>query len=180
MSRGHKELVDEVLLAGLHPDGAAAASALSAVSSGARALDVASVGDGHNHVLFLDQVFDADLGFGGDDLGATLVGVALADVFELHDDDIEQQLLAGEDGLQAPDLVAQLAVLDGQLLALEPGESGQAHLEDGARLPLRQVVLGALGSLDDLGLGASGAPHVLFQPLERQGHEARASLVGSG
>ena len=42
---------------------------------------------------------------------------------------------------QARDLVAELAVLRGELLALEAGELGEAHLEDGLGLTLGEEVV---------------------------------------
>ena len=57
------------------------------------------------------------------------------------DDDVHQELHVAEDGAEARDLVAELAVLLGELLALEPGEPREAHLEDGLGLPLGEEIV---------------------------------------
>ena len=58
----------------------APAAPLLLVRRDRRALDVAGVRDGDDHVLFGDQVLDRELAFVARDLGAALVAVLLGDV----------------------------------------------------------------------------------------------------
>ncbi len=154
----------------------APAALLRAVGAGAGALDVAGVGDGHHHVLFLDEILFVDLRLGLDDLGATLVGVLGADLLQLHHDHVEEELLVGEDGPQAGDGLAQLAVLGGQLLGLQPGEAGEAHLQDRLGLSLgEEVIPPRLGGLD-LRCRPPRALYELLQPAEGEGHQLRAGV----
>src|SRR5690606_32478164 len=105
------------------------------------------------------------------------VAVALTDLFELGDDHLEQELLAGEDRLETRDEVGQLPVLGRELLALEAGETGQAHPEDGPRLPLAQVVLAARLRPLDLFVGSPSASDELLEARERQPHEPAPGFV---
>ena len=100
------ELGDEVFVAGLHAEAAGAAAALLAIDGDGRALEVAGVGDGDGDLLVGDEVFEGELGGLVEDLGAALVAVLVADVFELLDDDAAELLLGGEDGFEFGDVVA--------------------------------------------------------------------------
>ena len=74
--RRDEQVADEVLVARAHADAALAAAALVPVGRDGGPLDVAGVGDGDRHVLFGDQVLDAQLaGLAFDDLGAAIVAV---------------------------------------------------------------------------------------------------------
>ena len=169
---------DKAYRSKFHAHHALAPAALRSIGRGRRALEVAGVGDGHHHVLFLDEIFDVDLGLGGDDLGAALVAEAELDVLELAHDHAHEQLGRGEDGAEALDLGGEGAVLAGELLAFEAGEAGEAHLEDGLGLALGEVVvglpvgLGALGQLVVRYLALSGARFKLgtHQYLQRLGN----------
>ena len=81
------ELRDEVFFARLHAHAAGAAAALLAIDGDGRALEVALMADGDGDLLVGDEVFELKLGALVDDLGAALVAVLVADVFELLDDD---------------------------------------------------------------------------------------------
>ena len=67
---------------------------------------------------------------------------------QLVDDDLQQQLLAGENRAQPLDQLHQLGELVENLLPLEAGEPLQLHVEDGLRLDLAQAEL-----RDQAGLG---------------------------
>ena len=99
---------------------------------------------------------------------------------QLHDDDVVEELRAGEDGAVARDGVRQLAVLLGQLLLLEAREARQAHLEDGLGLALGQTVRRALLGLVDLALRPSRPPDEVLQPLQGQRHQGAPRHVGIG
>ena len=93
--RRDEEVADEVLLARPHADAALAAAPLVPVVRDRGALDVAGVADRDRHVLFGDQVLDAELAFLGEDLGAARRRrTCRGPVAQLVDDDLHQQLVA--------------------------------------------------------------------------------------
>ena len=155
-----------------------AAASLSPVNRERSAFDVPLVGDRHHHVLFLDQILDLDLGFVFDDLGATGLSVLLFDLLELLHDDVHQQVLAGQDGSEPEDLVAELAVLFGQLLLLEPGEATQSHLQDGFCLSLAELIRLPAGRGLDFLFRTTSASHEGFQAVQRKGHQPVTRLFG--
>ena len=65
----------------------------------------------------------------------------VADFAQLVDDDLHQQLVAGQDRAQPLDQLQQLGQLVEDLLALEAGEALQLHVEDGLRLDLAEAEL---------------------------------------
>ena len=85
-----EQLVDEVVVARLHPAVAFSAAALRAIHRQRRALDVALVRDGDDHLLLLDQVLELDFRLVIDDLGAARLGVFLFDLAQLLDDELHQ------------------------------------------------------------------------------------------
>ena len=78
--RADEEVLDEILVLQPLPVEPAPAAALLAVGRDRRALDVAGVRDGDDHVLFGDQVLDRELALVARDLGAALVAVLLGDL----------------------------------------------------------------------------------------------------
>ena len=74
----------------------------------------------------------------GQDLGAARIAIALFDRVEFTSDFRQQQRVRTQNGAQPPDLGDQLGVLLLDLLALESGQSLQAHVEDRLRLGLGQ------------------------------------------
>ena len=80
----------------------------------------------------------------------------LADALQLVDDDLHQQLLAGEDGAQPFDRLQELGQLVDDLLALESGQTLQLHVENGLGLDQRKAEL-------------------RHQPFTRLGHRFRAA-----
>ena len=132
------ELGDEVLFAGLHAEAAGASATLLAVDGDGRALEVAGVGDGDGDLLVGDEVFEGELGGLVEDLGAALVAVLVADLFELLDDDFAELLLGGEDGLVLGDVVADLGELFEELVDGELSESVELQFEDGVDLAVAE------------------------------------------
>ena len=59
--RRDEQVADEVLVARAHPDAPLAAAPLVSIARNGRPLDVARIADGNRHVLFGDQVLDAQL-----------------------------------------------------------------------------------------------------------------------
>ena len=145
MGRRDEEVLDEVLFLGRRADAALAAAPLRAVERQGRALDVAAAGHGDHHVLLDDQVLDVDVRGLGHDLRAPLVAVLLADLLELLDDDVEDELLGAQDLAQLRDQGQDFLELGHDLVALEPGQPLQAHVED--RLGLDVVEAQDLGPL---------------------------------
>ena len=140
LMRGHdQQLLGVVLVARAHARHALAAAVLAAVGARGQALDVAEVRQRHDHVLFLDQVLRVDLLGDGGDLRAPLVGVLAPHLEQLSAHDRQQQLLVGQDRAKARDGLLQLGVLLLQPLALQAGQAGQAHVQNGLRLLLGEV-----------------------------------------
>ena len=67
-------------------------------------------------------------------VGPALVAEPLARLLQLVDDDLNQQLLARENRAQPLDGFHQLGQFVGDLLALEPGQALELHVEDGLGL----------------------------------------------
>ena len=133
-------MLDEVVVLRLvafacgHADDPAAPPALRAVAADVRALDQRGVREGDDDALVGDEVLDRHLALVGDDLRAALVAVLVADGPQLFLDDGEHALLLGQDVDEVGDRGEQLAVLPGDLVALQAGQLVEAQLEDGGDL----------------------------------------------
>ena len=77
---GDEQVLDVVVLLGVHPDDADPAAALDAVGGERQPLDVAGARDRDDHVLLGDQLLEVDLALGRHDLGAAVVAELLADL----------------------------------------------------------------------------------------------------
>ncbi len=82
-------------------------------------------------------------------VGAPVVAEAIAGGLHLVHDELHQELVAAKDRAQPLDRLLQLGQLVEDLLALEPGQPLQLHVQDGLRLDLgqrelRQSILRAL------------------------------------
>ena len=153
MGRGDEEVLDDVLLLGLHARHALAAAPLAPVRLDVRPLDVARARDRDDHLLVGEQVLDRELGRLGDDLGPARVAVLLLDREQVLADDRHQLRVGREDALELLDEREGLLVLLDDLVALELSEALQPHVQDRARLDLRELeprhqgVLGRVGAL---------------------------------
>ena len=127
MRRGDEELLDEVVFLELYAAHALAAALLLAVGGHGQALDVAAARDRDDHVLVGDEVLDVEVTRLVGDLGTTLVGIAALDLEHLVADDLLDEALVTQD-----------ALVIGNLLALESGQTAQSHLEDVICLDLRK------------------------------------------
>ncbi len=94
--------------------------------------------DGHDHLLVRDQVLDGELAFVASDLAATLVAVLGGDLRELGLEQFHPTRARAEQVLHVLDEGLHFRQLFFQLLDLEAGELGEAHVEDGFRLPIAQ------------------------------------------
>ncbi len=92
-----EQLVDEILVLHRGRGLAATAAPLRLIRRHRLRLRIAAVRQRHHDVLLLDQVFDRQVRMILDDLGATLVGVLRADVFQLGTNHREQPLGTRQD-----------------------------------------------------------------------------------
>ena len=141
MRRRHEEVADEVLFPRPHPDAALSTPTLVPIVRDGRALDVAGIAHRDRHVLFGDQILDAELTLFGQNLRPPIVPVLLAHGTKLVHDDLHHELLAREDRQQAFDQREQFRQLVQDLLPLEAGQPLQLHVEDGLGLNLAQAEL---------------------------------------
>ena len=119
---------------------AAAAAPLRLIVRHRLSLGIAAVRQRHHHFLGGNQILEGEILVRRDDLGAALVGEAVADRLELVADDLEQALGARKNVGEVTDQREQLLVFRNDLLLLEPGQAVQAHVEDGLRLHFRQPI----------------------------------------
>ena len=135
-----EQVLDRVLLARDVPDDALAAAVLAAVRVDRLALDVATAGDRDDDVLVGDEVLVGHLAARVvRDLRPALAGVLALQLDELVADDAHDAGRVGEDVLELGDELDDREVLVLDLLALERGQAGQPHVEDGLGLQLGQV-----------------------------------------
>ena len=93
---------------------------------------------------------------------------ALLDVLQLVLDDLVQQLAVFQHALEVRDALAQLGQLVLDLLALEPDQAAQAHLEDGGGLLVAQAeALGQARGGFLVGLGRADDGDDLVDVVER-------------
>ena len=134
---GDEQVLDGVLLAGDVPDDPLAAAVLAAVGGDRLALDVAAAGDRDDDVLVGDEVLVGHLAAGVvGDARPALAGVLALQLGELVLDDREDARRVGEDVLELGDELDDREVLVLDLLALEGGQAGEAHVEDRLGLEL--------------------------------------------
>ena len=149
MRVGHKQMVDEIVFLDRRCLLATAATTLCAVVGQWLRLDVASVRQGHHHVLRRDQILDAEVLRMSDDLRATLVAELRLDRGQLIANDFGNALGAIEDVHQIGNALKQLAVIGHDLVALETGQALQTQLKDSLSLRIgEQVALLRQAELD--------------------------------
>ena len=90
--------------------------------------------DGDGNLLVGDEVFKLDLCAFIDDLGAALVAVTVANLFEFLDDDGAEFLFAGEDLFVLGNLQTDFFELVENLVDRKLGEAVELQLEDGVDL----------------------------------------------
>ena len=136
--RGNEEMLDKVLFPGLRADAAFAPAGLVAVDLDRRALDVARVAYGNEHVGIGDQVFELDLVDLVDDLSAPVISVGLVNFPQLAGDDALQFPLARKDFLEFGDPVADRFQLLQNFVDRKLGQAVQLEFEDSVDLHVRQ------------------------------------------
>ena len=141
MHRGDEEHGDEILLLRPHADLPPPPAPLRPVEADRVPLDVPRVGDGDHHLLVHDQVLEPQVLRLALDLGAAGVGVGVPDLAELLPDHAQELRLLTENLFEPGDLLSHLLQFLQDLLALQPGQPLQPHVEDRLRLDLRQAEL---------------------------------------
>ncbi len=136
MRVGDEEARHHIVVLGVHALRALAAAPLRAELAQRRALDVARGGDGHDHVLALDQVLVVHVAGPVDDLRPAGHGELRPDLPELVRDDLHDPGAAAQDGEVVPDPAGQLLELVGDLLDAKLRQALKPQLEDGAGLHL--------------------------------------------
>ena len=92
----------------------------------------------HHDIFFGDQIFDTELAFVTHDLGLAHVAERFGHVHQLGLENRHATLATAEDAAQFGDQRAHFSQLRFQLVDLETGQLGEAHVENRLGLPLRQ------------------------------------------
>ena len=132
--RGGEHVDHRVLLAGGDALLAHAALTLGGILARGGALDVAVGRERKDALLLLDQILDVDLILDVLNLGAALVAELVGDGGQLLLEDLAHERVVGEHLEEVGDLLLELLVLVLQLLAVEPLQALELHVEDGLRL----------------------------------------------
>ena len=141
VGRGDKQVLDEILILGLHPGLPFATAPLRPVKRDGVAFDITGMGNGDNHIFFDDQIFKGEIGRHPDDLRSALIGKPLFDIDQLPFDDFHDLDVAGQYRLETGDQSQDFIVLIDNPVALKTGQAMQAHIEDRLSLNLGQLEL---------------------------------------
>ncbi len=158
MRRSNEQLLDEIFFVTTETRNPPSAPPLLPVRRRRETLDVAAVRDADHHVLVGNQVLRLEIHRGVDDLRAALVAVLRTHRFELFLDDRNHLGRIRKNALELGDQIERLFVLLFDLVALQPGQALQAHLQNGLRLHLAELelLLEARRSLGWIFAGADG------------------------
>src|SRR4051794_8680780 len=99
-------MLDEILIARLHPGPARASAALLAVGGGGRTLQITAGAARDRHLLVGNKIFELEFCGFVFDYGAALVTIELLDFFQLSDDDVTQLFLGAKDRFEFRDALA--------------------------------------------------------------------------
>ena len=126
----YDNVLDEVVLLGLHTDNALAAPVLCGVDIGALALDVACVAYGNYAGVSFNKVLKVDfLGRLGK-LGASGISELCLDFKKLVFDNLDDLLLVGKNAAKLVDKDCELCNSVLNLLSFKTGELTKGHLDD--------------------------------------------------
>ncbi len=182
---GDEERRHHVVFLGRHRGEPLAAAALAAEFGERGALDVAARGDGHHHVLALDQILVLEVARPFRDLGAARHGEQVLHLAQLVRDDRHDPLARAEDVEIVADLRGEFGEFVGHFLHAHRRQALEAQVEDRAGLDLGEVVGAVLvdrvrrivDQPDIVGnVGRRPAPR--HQPLARLGRIGRAAYRG--
>src|SRR5688500_5840466 len=157
--RADEQPLDEILV--LEPLTAqpAASAPLLSIRRDRRALDVARMGDGDDHVLFGNQVLDREFAFVASDLGAPLVAEPLGDFLELFAHDLHPARTRRENLPQLLHERSHFLELGLELVALQARQLRASHVQN--RLGLTLAELDPLLKLPACGGGVGRGPDQL-------------------
>ena len=119
---------------------AATTTLLGAIGVDGLHLGVTTVGQGHHHGFFGDQVFHAEVLTGRYDLGTTLVGVFFTYRLQFFANHFHQALGVTEDLQQFSDLLQQFLIVIDQLFAFQAGQLLQTQVQNRLGLFRTQVI----------------------------------------
>ncbi len=161
-----EEVLDEILVTGLHAGAARASAALHAVGGDGRALHVAGVANSDGNLFVGDEIFEDDFGGFVFDARATDVAVELSNFFEFLDDDAAQFFLGGENGFVLRDFFANVGQFLRDFVDRELGQAMQLEFENGIGLlsgeGLVGIELGRAPGGIDVDLLATEVEHQIF------------------
>ena len=126
MGIGHKERCYDIVFLEAAARQPFAAAFLCAEFSQGRALDIATCGDGHDHVFAFDQVFVIHVARPIDNLGAARHGEGRFHLGQFFRDDRHDPITAGEDGKIFFDLTCEFLQLIRHFLDANLGQALQA------------------------------------------------------
>ena len=130
MGGGDEEILHKIFLFDVDAHLPLSAAMLAAVEADRISLDISRMGDGHDHILFGDEVFDSDFWGGLHDFRFPFIPEGIADGEEFLLDQIENQPITGKEGLQAIDQLDSLLVLLDDFTLFEVGQPLEPHLQD--------------------------------------------------
>src|SRR5690242_3552941 len=130
-----------------------------AININGSALDVAGVAHGDRHFFVFDQVFELDFFHSINDLRAAVVPISLRDLAQLRDDDALQLFIAGENGLQLGDALANLRQFFQDFVNRELRQPVQLQFENGVNLRVAKAKTATRGA-------CSFGEHVILLRIE--------------
>ena len=134
-------MFDEVLLLGLHAPDALSTPPLPPVESYMSALYVTPMRDGDDHVLFGNEVLYFKIGYSLHNIRSPLIAVLIFNLNKLFLYYVHLSRAAREYAFEVFDFLYDIQILIFDLLALEPRQPLEAHLEYRRRLHLRKFEL---------------------------------------
>ena len=139
MGGGGQQVRDVVVVAQVAALHAPTAPTLPAERVGGDRLDVALLRQDDDDFFVFDEIERVEVAGVDGEASPPLVAIALAQLAQLVLDDRAELLLAPQDRLELLDLLAEVAELVAQLLALELREPPELHVEDEVRLDLAEL-----------------------------------------
>ena len=158
MGGGHQQILDIVVLDGLHSLDALAAPVLGFEVVHRHALDVPHIRQGDYCILPGDQVLHGEICLVIAYLAAPVIAVFVGNFHDFLLDDPQQQFLVRQNLSQLLNPLLQLLMFILNLLPFQSGESAQPHLHNGLGLGFRKLEslhqpffghLGVLAAADD-------------------------------
>ena len=138
-----EDIGDWVLVLGLHPNPAFAATALIAIDGQRGPLEIPAVRNRDHSIFFRNQIFQSDFGFFVDDFGSARITVFLLNVAQVPCTMTCAKLcIAGENFFQFRNSRAKFGQFVFDFLPFQTGEPLQLHFENGLGLDLAKFEVG--------------------------------------